>query len=564
MKRELDRIRVGFAGDTVVQPAWMARAIQLTAELPWVEIPLILVTGRPAFAPSEPEPLRRLYDTFSAREVRRLPTPFGNPYEPVDLSEQACLTPGTIRELQRDRSAERSPEMVSAAECADFNLDVLVCANPVGLPRELLALPRFGTWGFEGATDRRRSALQAFWNVMTRNPLTRLDLYRIDPDGRICGTVVTATCRTILGSPLVTEVRNRWKSSSLVTQALTQLRLRGEMPGTDPTPPHPPEPPANRQMALLWGRHMLRLSRLRAMAELARPQWCMHYHFNEKAGAQGAEPALDFRRFRKLETPPDRIWADPFPVWRDGRHYLFFEEKLDASPYGHICVVELTAAGPAGPPRVVLSRNHHLSYPFIFEWDDTTYMMPESHDLGRLEVYRAVRFPDEWEVATVALQEALADATIAEVDGTWWMFAARQAAPLLDCDELVLYHAPTPLGPWTPHAANPVLSDVRRARPAGRLFRSGADLIRPVQDGMRGYGHSMRLMRVTKLSPSEYEEELVRELPPDWARGVYGNHTLNANAGLTTIDAVRLIWKRRHGHVVPTALVPFSLSFPGA
>lgn len=559
-----ERVRVGFAVEAVVQPAWIARSIEAVRALPSVDLQVILVTGRQVFGPSIPEEARDLYDTFSARELRRLPTPFGDPYAPVDLSADHELAPGTILTLHLDRSAVRVPGSVAPDELAHLDLDVLICPSASAVPRDLLSMPRHGAWGFEGTTDRRRSAIQAFWNVMNRAPQTDVELYRFNVDGTIAGTVVSAPCRSILGSPLVTEVRNRWKCPALLTQALTHLHVHGVSPGTDVVPAHPPAPPANREMAYLWLRHTLRLSRLRALAEVARPQWFMHYHFSKAGGSAPERPALDFRRFEALETPPDRIWADPFPVSRDGRHFVLFEEKLDSEPYGHISVMELSPSGPVSAPRTVLVRPHHLSYPFIFEWNGETYMMPESHDIARLEVYRAVRFPDEWELVTVALHEALADATIAEIDGTWWMFAARQAAPLLDCDELVLYHAPTPLGPWTPHAANPVFSDVRSARPAGRLYRTEDGWIRPAQDGVRGYGHSMRLMRIAKLTADEYREELVQVLPPDWARRVHGNHTLNADNGLTTIDAVRFIRKRGHPRIAMSSMAPFILGFPGA
>lgn len=559
-----ERVRVGFAVEAVVQPAWVARSIEAVRALPCVDLPVIVVTGRRVLGPSVPEQARDLYDTFAARELRRLPTSFGDPYAPVDLSADEEAAPAAIRELHVDRSAARGPDAITLEELAELDLDVLICPSPSAVPRELLALPRLGSWGFEGATDRRRSAVQAFWNVMKRAPQTDVELYRFNVDGNIAGTVVSAPCRSILGSPLVTEVRNRWKCPSLLTQALTHLHVQGRPPGTDAVPPHPPEPPSSRHMAYLWLRHALRLSRLRALAEVARPQWFMNYHFSKDAGSSTDQPALDFRQFKPIDTPPDRIWADPFPVSRDGRHYVLFEEKLDIEPYGHISVMELSPSGPVGQPRTVLVRPHHLSYPFVFDWEGETYMMPESHDTGRLEVFRAVRFPDEWELVKVVLNEALADATIAEIDGTWWMFAARQAAPLLDCDELVLYHAPTPLGPWTPHAANPVLSDVRTARPAGRLYRTAEGWIRPAQDGVRGYGHSMRLMRIVKLTPEDYKEELVQVLPPDWARRVHGNHTLNTDGGLTTIDAVRFIRKRRQIRAAISSMAPLFLSFPGA
>lgn len=564
MQREtpvITRLRVGFAVQAIVQPAWVARAIELVAQLPWVDLCTILVTGRPVPSPPTPGLARPLFDSFSARELLRLPTEYGDPYEPVDLSRARSIPVTTIRTLGTMSLPGDALVAMTVHDCAALDLDVLVGSTPGSIPREVLALPRFGTWAFEAALDRSRVSLEAFWRVMTRSPQMNVELYRLHHDGTIAGTIVSAPCRNILGSPLVTEVRTRWKLPSLLVQALTHLRVHGSVPGTASAPPRPEEAPSDLVMAWLWSRHALRLVRLRLLADVVRPQWFMHYHFHETSKTD--EPALAFRQFRALDTPPDRVWADPFPICRDGRYYVFFEEKLDSQPFGHISVVELTAAGPAGAPRTVLERPQHLSYPFIFDWMGTTYMMPESHDAGRLELYRAKQFPDHWELATVLRHEPLADATLAEIEGTWWMFAARQAAPHLDCDELVLYHASIPLGPWTPHAMNPVLSDVRTARPAGRVFRTPEGWIRPVQNGARGYGQAMRLMRIVTLTPTDFAEELVRELPPDWKRGLHGTHTLNAAHGLTTIDAVRFI-RRRRRHDVPSGAMPRPLTLPVA
>ena len=96
--------------------------------------------------PERPEQARDLYDTFAARELRRLPTSFGDPYAPVDLSADEQAAPAAIRELHVDRSAARGPDAITLEELAELDLDVLICPSPSAVPRELLALPRLGSW----------------------------------------------------------------------------------------------------------------------------------------------------------------------------------------------------------------------------------------------------------------------------------------------------------------------------------------------------------------------------------------------------------------------------------
>jgi hypothetical protein len=190
----------------------------------------------------------------------------------------------------------------------------------------------------------------------------------------------------------------------------------------------------------------------------------------------------------------------------------------------------------------VLERDYHLSYPFVFEWQGARYMVPESSANRTLDLYRATRFPYEWTWERTLLSGVpLLDATLAEIGGRWWMFANSPA--VVDAtydssywDELHLFVADTPLGPWTPHRRNPVVSDVRRARPGGRLFQRDGSWYRPAQDCAGRYGAGLSIQRITRIDADAYEEVPVAALTPSWRPGISGIHTINAAGGLTVID----------------------------
>jgi len=178
--------------------------------------------------------------------------------------------------------------------------------------------------------------------------------------------------------------------------------------------------------------------------------------------------AFNLRDFYVLTPSRDRFYADPFVTEREGRSYLFFEELIFAKRKGVISCIEFDERGFLGSPSVVLEAKHHLSYPFLFEWERHTYMLPESHNSGRIELYRAVEFPIRWEYAGSLMDNVRAvDATIFQHQGRFWMFfGGAKKDGNTDC-ELFLYHANTPMGPWIAHPRNPVVSDISRARPAG-------------------------------------------------------------------------------------------------
>ena len=96
-----------------------------------------------------------------------------------------------------------------------------------------------------------------------------------------------------------------------------------------------------------------------------------------------------------LASPRGQNYADPFLFEHNGKTYIFFEEFVDDRP-GAISCAELRADGTTGEPQRVLTRNYHVSYPFVFEWRGDIYLLPETWDNRRVEVYGAVDFPHRW------------------------------------------------------------------------------------------------------------------------------------------------------------------------
>jgi hypothetical protein len=208
----------------------------------------------------------------------------------------------------------------------------------------------------------------------------------------------------------------------------------------------------------------------------------------------------------------DRFWADPFPVKFEEKYFVFFEEFIYKEDKAHISVVELSKSG-AGESSPVLKRDYHLSYPFIFQWKDRYFMIPETAENRTVELYGCSSFPHDWKMETVLFEgEAARDATLIELEGLWWMFVA--IADTEFSDELHLYYSPSPL-----------------------------DLYRPAQDSSRRYGYGMRINKVLRLSPTEFVEEEVSHVLPQWRRDLRGTHTLNMCEDLTVIDC--LIHRKR-------------------
>ena len=213
---------------------------------------------------------------------------------------------------------------------------------------------------------------------------------------------------------------------------------------------------------------------------------------------------------------------------------------MNTAGRAHISVVEVDRNGIVSGPTEVLKLDCHLSYPFVFEWQGDYYMIPETGERNVVELYRATSFPFKWEPEKVLLEaNHPLDATLIEVGGTWWMFVnIQEEGVAVNWDELHLYYAESPLGPWKPHARNPVVSDVCSARPAGRLFWSKNVLYRPSQDSSLRYGYATAINKVIDLSPTAYKETEVLKILPDWDKNIIGVHTVNLFDEMTVIDCL--------------------------
>lgn len=253
----------------------------------------------------------------------------------------------------------------------------------------------------------------------------------------------------------------------------------------------------------------------------------------------GSFDSLQWSMFHPLVPDKDRYWGDPFILAKGDRYYVFIEEKLYATGLGRIACLALDRDGRLLTNQVVLERPYHLSYPFIFELHGELFMMPETAGNRSVEIYRCTHFPDHWEFVKTLMKDIYAvDATLVEHEARYWLFANVKAKGGTSLDALHLFYADSPLAEeWTPHPRNPVVKDIRSARPAGRIFIQDGKLIRPSQDSSRRYGYALSFNHILKLDENDYAETAVSDFRPPGGR-MLATHTFNQAGGLTVIDAV--------------------------
>jgi hypothetical protein len=188
--------------------------------------------------------------------------------------------------------------------------------------------------------------------------------------------------------------------------------------------------------------------------------------------------------------------------------------------------------------KIILEQPYHLSYPCIVPSNGDLFLLPETAEANRVDLYRFRRFPGEVELVSSPVEGvALVDTTPVFVDGQWYFFATT-TEPFM---ETLLFSAARLEGPWSLHPRNPVSTSVRSCRSAGLLFWRNGRLYRPTQDCSVRYGYAIAVNEVTKLTPAEFEERIVCRIPPSWAAGLLGTHTWNESSQWQVIDGRRLV-----------------------
>lgn len=540
------RLRFGVMCQGLQFPAWQARCLRALLAVDGVEPALLIVDAGAEHPPAPHRLLRRLTGPHALWHLYQRWCVAGRVAAelPVDLGAELAAVPA-IRcraELRGKWSQHFSAEDV--ATIRGHRLDFVLRFAFNIIRGDVLGAARLGVWSFHhGDLDRYRGLPACFWEVAEGNPITGVTLQRLTDT--LDGGVVLRRC--YYGTILKSYPRNR----DAVLQASVDLPAsvcrdllagRGACVSAPPSRTTAPiyRAPTNRQMPAFLARQ--------AAAKLAdavrwlfrHRQWCVGI-VEEPIHAflrPGFRPVV--RWLGRLDRR--RFVADPFGLRRGATTTVLAEEFDQREQVGRLVAIEWPDGGTPVVSRGVLPLPVHASYPFLVEHEGEIFCVPETERAGDVALFRATEFPGRWErVATILAGVAALDPSLVRHEDRWWMFYGVKGAS----GEVRLHaaHAPRLEGPWDPHQANPLKIDVRSTRPGGTPFVHEGVLYRPAQDGTRGYGGAVALNRVTRLSPTEFEEEVVAVATTD-PGGPYpaGMHTLSAVGDWTLVDGQRVLF----------------------
>jgi hypothetical protein len=410
---------------------------------------------------------------------------------------------------------------------------------------EFLNIAKFGIWSFHHADNRvNRGGPPGYWELFSGIGTTGITLQILNAD--LDGGLVLS--RSICGNQGISITRNRnnifLRSVPMMLEKLSQLHDLGwekfvaQHQGGNvdvysaPLYQTPDNFPALRNLIYSLKRGF----RATYRRLLYKHQWTILI---------GEQPAgkNSLRKFKALTPPAYEYWADPFLVERNGRLRIFFEAVPFDTYKGYIAAIEY-ADGTWKNFQKVMAPNHHLSFPFLFDFDGRLLMVPESISQSHLQFFECVEFPNKWE----PLEEANVD--IPGIDTVifhhkehWYLFTTViETSGAATNEVLSLYFTDNPLkGKWHQHPLSPLFRDVTKGRMAGRIFEIEGKIFRPAQNGAGSYGSAVNIYEITSLSPTDYSEKWVAEVGPYWKPNLTKLHTWNVYENFTVADTMQLI-----------------------
>lgn len=228
-----------------------------------------------------------------------------------------------------------------------------------------------------------------------------------------------------------------------------------------------------------------------------------------------------------------RYWAaDPFVFEYDDETYIFAELYDYIRRRGIIGYCKLME-NRASKWKPVIVEDYHLSFPNIIKCGNDIFLMPESSAKRSLYVYRAIEFPNKWEKYQILRENVKYVDTI----------------PISDTDKMLTYRIGDKYGytlcclDKNDSEKDKVLdlSCAERRRPAGNAFLYNQKPIRPAQDCVDDYGKGIIFYQYSLEHENKYQEHEIETIYPNQltlSRRIFldGMHTYNCSEHYEVID----------------------------
>lgn len=420
----------------------------------------------------------------------------------------------------------------------ELDLDVLLRFNKKILRGEILNINKFGILSLHHGDDMKyRGGPSGFWEVYNKEPNSGFIIQQLTKNldnGNLLYRGKISTEKTWL----LNRAELNLRSYFYLKQTLTNLAINQKLPSFIKNAPYTDKiykNPTNYQLAkYIFMRIKNKLKDL---------------NFNNKnnryqVGFQKTPWGnLEYRKSIFIENEKGTFNADPFVVKKDNKNYCFVECFNYAEKKAKINVFELSEKGYVFL-GTALEESFHLSFPFIFEFNNEFYMVPESSKNKDIRLYKCLNFPLKWELQEILIEDIdAADTMIFQKNNKWWMMTNEDPLKLANHNyQMNIYYSDNLLnGEWIAHKNNPIIMDATKARNAGLLLDE--DNVFRVSQAFgfyKKYGENFSINKIELIDVNSYSEKTFSSHTKFFGKNILGSHHLHSNNIFSVFD----IWKK--------------------
>ena len=252
---------------------------------------------------------------------------------------------------------------------------------------------------------------------------------------------------------------------------------------------------------------------------------------------------INYQNIKKIKNLPGHFFGDPFVLERNKKHYVFVEDYIKKDSKAVISVIEIDDKDNHNHFTNIIEEDFHLSFPFIFEYENDLFMVPESSENKDIRLYKCLKFPNIWTYCYNLISNIhAADTIIFKKSNLYWLLTTSSKNNDYS-SQLNIFYSDNPLSQsWIPHKNNPVKYDINNGRNGGLIIDNNGELIRAIQTfdynkyGQNQYGRKINLNSIINISETDFNESFKYTINPYFKKNILGTHTINSTNNFTVID----------------------------
>ncbi|HBG69356.1 MAG: hypothetical protein A2W93_16115 [Bacteroidetes bacterium GWF2_43_63] len=397
----------------------------------------------------------------------------------------------------------------------------------------ILNAAKYGIWSFHHGDERAfRGGPPGFWEIAKKAPSTGVILQKLT--NRLDSGNILLRRDYITVSHSFSEMRQRLlaENTDMPMLAIRKYILNGqEMPEESDSQAKIYQFPNNfRTLSFLFQLGCNRIS-------FYFNRWFQFEDWRVVFGNHKIHKEADIKELASsiynckhlIPEQKSHFYADPFLVKSGDNYTVLFEDYSYKDGTG--C---LSAWNNQTGLQPVMQKPTHVSYPYVFNYQYSTWIIPEESETDECRAYEWL--DNKWSGNSfVLLNQPVVDPSMIEWEGKYYLFCGLKDD--LPNEKLYVFYSESFEGPYLPHFLNPVKVSAQGARPGGSFFSMEEKTFRPAQVYKNYYGHNVLINKLIQLSSHVFDEvEFVSFSAEKFDKNAVGLHTLSIADNFVAFD----------------------------